>query len=231
MNRQNLTSLWDEEYQNKGVPTSYRTTPSESLILFLEFLKGRNAPLGKTILDMGCGKGRNAIYLAKEFGREVYGIDISSVAIEGAKEAALRAHVRHLTHFSIGDLTKPWQYKSSFFDTLIDVTAFFHLTEKSELETYKKELARVAKKGAYILQYIMARGDGYYGQFVVDSKDAAVFTDPINNIPARLYDENELRDFFNGLFSIELIQKLERTNIIHQKEYKRRMFIVILRKM
>lgn len=61
--------------------------------LFDQLLKGRFAP-GCSVLDAGCGTGRNIIYLLKQ-GYEVYGVDRSREAIEHvrATAAALAPHL------------------------------------------------------------------------------------------------------------------------------------------
>ncbi len=45
---------------------------------------------GKTVLDVGSGKGVTACYLAEKYGCEVVGIDISEKMVAYARELALR---------------------------------------------------------------------------------------------------------------------------------------------
>ena len=70
---------WDTRYREGAYGT--RTYPSELLIKWLPRL-----PRGRA-LDVACGAGRNALYLAEE-GYEVDAIDISNVALERLQEMA-----------------------------------------------------------------------------------------------------------------------------------------------
>lgn len=72
-------SKWDTRYSQWG-EKSLRP-PSSSLVKFLHRL-----PKGKA-LDLACGTGRNAIYLAEK-GYSVDAVDSSSVAIEKGRKAA-----------------------------------------------------------------------------------------------------------------------------------------------
>ncbi|RZN63358.1 bifunctional 2-polyprenyl-6-hydroxyphenol methylase/3-demethylubiquinol 3-O-methyltransferase UbiG [Methanonatronarchaeum sp. AMET6-2] len=76
-------SRWNEKYK-KG--RHRREDPSRFLISWIEKI-----PKGKA-LDIGCGAGRNSIYLA-ENGFDVTGIDISSEALKIARERAEKKQV------------------------------------------------------------------------------------------------------------------------------------------
>src|SRR3989344_8315816 len=98
--------FWNKEYRKSLPANGQRThlalssTPSEDLQKFIRwFLREYKTPLlrgeqGRTItshssvLDLGCGNGRNLIYLAKEFGVKGIGIDTSHEAIAQAKNAS-----------------------------------------------------------------------------------------------------------------------------------------------
>ena len=74
---------WNDSYAS-GEPLPWDTgTPDPMLV---ELIEARAITLGRA-LDVGCGSGTNAIYLA-EHGFEVVGVDISPVAIENARAKA-----------------------------------------------------------------------------------------------------------------------------------------------
>lgn len=57
------------------------------------------------VLDMGCGVGGTAVYLAKTFGCRVTGITVSRVQLQQADEYASASGVRHLVRFELMDYT------------------------------------------------------------------------------------------------------------------------------
>jgi len=81
---------WDRFYADKSMPIPFfRCVPDENLHSWIQdkiFRPGR-------VLDIGCGNGRNAIYLAK-CGFSVDAIDFSQESIDWAKENAGKEHVR-----------------------------------------------------------------------------------------------------------------------------------------
>ena len=61
------TNPWDKEYKLKGIPSSYKNTPSSSLLWCLDIIfRKYNLSLMPQIIDIGCGTGRNSIYLNSE---------------------------------------------------------------------------------------------------------------------------------------------------------------------
>jgi len=87
-------SKWDDRYSQSG--EEGLKPPSFSLINFLDRL-----PEGKA-LDLACGMGRNAIYLAGK-GYKVDAVDNSPVAIEKGRAFALKAGAR--VNFICADLS------------------------------------------------------------------------------------------------------------------------------
>ena len=68
-----LKSFWEETYRNLGANTFGK--PSAEIIRLAHTLAD-----GSSVLDMGCGEGRNAVFLA-EAGLQVDAIDISEAGI------------------------------------------------------------------------------------------------------------------------------------------------------
>ncbi len=103
---------------------------------------------GPTVLDVGCGAGNNAIYLAGR-GFDVTGVDVSAKAISIAKQKAREAGVDvtfiTLDALNIGTLGKR-------FDTVIDF-GLFHNFEGDNRERYVRALSDVCvSKGQLLMQ-------------------------------------------------------------------------------
>jgi SAM-dependent methyltransferase len=66
-------------------------------------LAGDSSGAGRRALDVGCGKGRDAIHLAKK-GWEVTAVDLEERAIRKARERAAEADAH--VHWIVGDVTQ-----------------------------------------------------------------------------------------------------------------------------
>jgi SAM-dependent methyltransferase len=104
-----------------------------------ELLEARAA--GSRILEYGCGPGSAAFFLA-ERGAHVDGIDISSVAIDKAAEAAREQGVDDRTSFQVMD-AEALAFDDGSFDVVCGTGILHHL----DLERAYRELARVLKPG------------------------------------------------------------------------------------
>jgi len=113
----NRSSAWDKSYANRD---NFLFYPHEEVIRFVskyirkrvglnEFVDVRPANEPARLLDLGCGIGRHVMY-CHEMGLESYGIDLSQVAIDTAKEWALVKGARDLvSRFHQGDIRRlPW---------------------------------------------------------------------------------------------------------------------------
>ena len=108
-----------------------RREPSRLLVDFLPVLqKGR-------ALDLACGEGRNAIYLARE-GFDVDAIDISDVALDKGRIAAGGLKI----HFISADL-EAFQIPENSYDLIIN----FNYLQRSLSPNIKRGL----KIGGYVL--------------------------------------------------------------------------------
>jgi cyclopropane fatty-acyl-phospholipid synthase-like methyltransferase len=94
------------------------------------------------VLDVGCGTGENALYLAG-LGFDVTGVDSARAAIETAREKGRLRHVR--ANFRVVDALD-LACLGTTFDTVID-SGFFHLLTDEERVRFLPSLAAVLRPG------------------------------------------------------------------------------------
>ena len=95
---------------------------------------------GKVVLDYCCGNGEIGIEMAKRGAADVYGIDISQVAIDNAAALAVDAGVGSSCKFAVMDAENT-DFEGDTFDAIHEYGALHHL----DLEAAFKELARILK--------------------------------------------------------------------------------------
>jgi arsenite methyltransferase len=96
------------------------------------------------VLDVGCGKGTSAVYLAEHFGCSVVGVDISPDSIDEARRRASSRGLEDKVRFEVGDVLQ-----LPFPDNQFDVTISQALLVlvKDKLQAVRESL-RVARPGA-----------------------------------------------------------------------------------
>jgi len=113
---------WDGFYEDRGKPIPFfANRPDENLADYLD--RGLIRP--RRVLELGCGPGRNAVFLAKR-GCEVDAVDLSPAAIAWARERAaeagadVRFHLGDAFELTRADLVGPY-------DLVYDSGCFHHL--------------------------------------------------------------------------------------------------------
>ncbi|OSC37130.1 class I SAM-dependent methyltransferase [Mycobacterium decipiens] len=98
------------------------------------------------VLDIGCGLGDNAIYLAAN-GHNVTGLDIAPTALRTAERRAKDAGVE--VKFAVADSTRLDGYTAAF-DTVID-SGMFHCLNDDGKRRYAAAVHRATRPGATLL--------------------------------------------------------------------------------
>lgn len=96
---------------------------------------------GKKLLVIGCGNGKDSVLYA-HMGYQVYGIDISPVAIGMARSLSERNHYEQRTIFSVQP-SETLEFPDNYFDMVVGVNVLHHV----DIQPTMKEIARVIKQG------------------------------------------------------------------------------------
>jgi 2-polyprenyl-3-methyl-5-hydroxy-6-metoxy-1,4-benzoquinol methylase len=141
--------------------------------------------IGGTVLDIGCGTGENALYLASR-GHSVIGLDGSSAAIDRARAKGERRGID--ATFTQADARKLAGYRSRF-DTVID-SGLLHVFDDADRARYLAALRETCRTNARV--HILA------------ISDAA----PPGPGPRRL-TEQQLREWFAAGWDIEELRRVQ----------------------
>jgi arsenite methyltransferase len=98
------------------------------------------------ILDVGCGVGATACFIATKVGCRVVGVDILEKMVERSRERATREKLTHRVEFRVAD-AQNLPFEDNLFDAVLteSVTAFPENKQKAV-----SEYARVTKPGGYV---------------------------------------------------------------------------------
>ncbi len=159
-----IASFWDLAYDH-GDHVEHWESPHFPFELATVVAAGL-VPAGATVLDVGCGGGREAIFLARH-GYPTIGIDTSVKALEIARARAVDAGVRvDFRHAGATDLP--------FADGSIGFAhdrGCLHVIDRDQRRAYARELHRVLRPGAsFLLQGADADSDEE-GVVAVDAEE------------------------------------------------------------
>ncbi|XP_056625381.1 phosphoethanolamine methyltransferase isoform X1 [Triplophysa dalaica] len=96
-----------------------------------EFVEMLNLTPGQKVLDVGCGIGGGDFHMAKTFGVEVLGMDLSSNMVEIAMERAVTEKLP-LVQFEVSDATKR-SFPDRTFDVVYSRDTILHIKDKVDL--------------------------------------------------------------------------------------------------
>ncbi|MFD9291309.1 class I SAM-dependent methyltransferase [Streptomyces sp. NPDC060030] len=181
---------WDGFYEDRSKPVPFFVAkPDESLVSFLD--RGVVAP-GRA-LDLGCGPGRNALYLASR-GFEVDAVDLSPGAIAWAEERAADAGAD--IRFHCGDAFAD-DAPAGPYDLVHDSGCFHHLPPHRRV-SYLELVDRALAPGGYLSLSCFA--SGAMGSELPDAE----FYGGAGLQGGLAYTPESLRWIFSGMEEIEL---------------------------
>lgn len=131
-------SFWDDRYRERPI---WSGNANQRLVETATDLAPGRA------LDVGCGEGGDAIWLARH-GWQVTAGDVSPVALERAREAARAAGVADAITFEHSDGRSDWAPPAGAYDL---VTVSFVQFPRAELAAFHRKLAAAVAPGGTLL--------------------------------------------------------------------------------
>ncbi len=101
---------------------------------------------GMRVLDVGCGLGGAAMLMARQFGAQVHGVDLSQNMLALAQDRCQEAQLDHLVSFEHANILE--YQPSGTYDLVHSRDAFLHIHAKGQLFAV---LARCLRPGGHVL--------------------------------------------------------------------------------
>jgi SAM-dependent methyltransferase len=184
---------WDGFYTDRSRPVPFFVAkPDENLVTYID--RGLIRP-GR-VLDLGCGPGRNALYLAS-LGFDVTAVDLSPVAItwaeDRARETGATVRFRCADAFATAETDPVASY-----DLIYDSGCFHHLPPHRRI-SYLALVDRVLAPGGHLALACFDRGDSG----ACELSDEDIYR--LGIVPGGVaYTPDSLRWIFSDLTAVEL---------------------------
>jgi len=144
---------WDNIYRNQQHIWGQR--PSALAAFTCHYLQGvKSSSKTIKILDLGCGYGRDATYLARNINCRILGIDNSSEAIEMARKA-LAADLESRVSFQCCDFR---QIPEGKFE-IVFASNFYHLLKMKERQAFRNTIKWSLKPGGMLFLSTLSASD------------------------------------------------------------------------
>lgn len=225
------TDFWNKQYK-KPTHLALSDVQSEDLEKFTRYLLREHGKkflnVTTRVVDLGCGNGRNLIYLAREFGVHGLGYDTSESAITQAKRAAKDLPIQ----FEVRSIADSIPFPDSSVMIALDMMSS-HVLLKAERENLRSEVLRVLRpEGWFFFKSFLLDEDLNAERLLREAPgpEEGMYIHPEIGAPEYVWTESTLRDFFEPYFTIHKIEKSYRHLHADGSAWKRRTISAYLQK-
>ncbi len=204
--------FWNKEY--KGAKhLALSENPSEDLVKFTRWLMREHdreyLNPATSVVDLGCGNGRNLIYLARTFGMKGVGLDTSSEAISQAKIASAGLPIEYETQ----SIANPLPFTDESQTIVLDMMTS-HFLRSEERERLRSEIARVLKPGGWLFWKTFLRDEDEHAERLLRENPAdekGSYIHPKIGLPEHVFTEREIETALSGSGQF-IIQKIYKSH-------------------
>jgi cyclopropane fatty-acyl-phospholipid synthase-like methyltransferase len=194
---------------------AFGSEPEPELAKFIESSEHK----GKA-LDLGCGDGRHALFLAKN-GYNVTGVDISGVAIKKLERIAQSEKLNSTLKLHHSDV-RDFDYPPEEFDFVAAVTLFDHVPKKDLRPLFEKVAHSLKKDGVIFIKVHTVKDPGKLN----GSEKASELSWAIQHY----FKESELRELLESKFKILKYSEYDDLDNSHGKPHFHNFAIALARK-
>ena len=220
-------SAWEREYQNPKF-LSLGDEPNADVRVFMRWLR-RDQKLDITewsVLDLGCGTGKNLNFVIKHFCKSGVGYDFSETAVGIAQKQGEGL----LVSYDVRSIGEKLPLETSSMDLVLDVTSSNSLSEK-ERAIYLSEAKRILKPGGYFfVRALCLDGDRNAAELLrsYPGNEHHTYKLPDVGVTERVFTESEIRELYGEQFEILHLEKTTGYQRWGDQKYKRNYWLLYL---
>ncbi len=206
-------AFWDAEYKDGG-HLALSTNPSEDLEKFTRWAEREYGKsllnITASVLDLGCGNGRNLIWLAQQYGVRGVGYDISAEAVKQAK--------RHSTELGLTlsyeatSIARPVPLPDESQTVVLDMMTS-HFLKAPEREALIQEIFRVLRPGGFLFYKTFLLDEDTHAERMIAENPADeknTYIHPKIGVPEHVSTQEEIEDMYGKYFTIHKVHKSHR---------------------
>ncbi|MBD3168855.1 MAG: methyltransferase domain-containing protein [candidate division Zixibacteria bacterium] len=137
----NTKDRFNQFYNNDDL--SFGDKPTYGLLKYVDLDK-----VDGEVLDLGCGDGRNTLYLAQQ-GIPVTALDTSDIGLDKLMGIAVDRGIDHLITPVCADVRR-WNYPIRKFDLLVAITIFDHLEPSQAVPAFIEAVSSIRSHGTIL---------------------------------------------------------------------------------
>lgn len=202
------TNFWDREYKTSE-HLALSTNPSGDLEKFTRWLERRERTdiltPDNSVVDAGCGNGRNLIYLARTFGVSGVGYDSSQAAVAEATAASKNFPLTYEVRSIAEPLPLPDESQSLVLDMMTS-----HFLSARQREQLRDEIHRVLMPGGFLfMKTFLGDGDLHTKRLLetAPGSEPGTYIHPVIGVPEYVYFEETLIPFLEEKFIVHKVYR------------------------
>ncbi len=180
----NQKQMWENNFLTKCSQFQVSKFVKECLDYF---------PDNGKILELGCGIGKDSIYLAQN-GFNVTALDFYSEAIKRAKQDSSNKKIKQID-FLVHDISKKLKLNDNSFDVIFAHLSLHYFTDKVTRKIFQ-EINRVIKISGILCVCCKSINDPLYGQGEKIEKDIYIKNGHVRHFFSEKYIKDLIKDNF-----------------------------------